>query len=180
MKILSNLYSGQKAMPWAVLSLVLSIFIFAPYSFAGGDHAHHDTQASSALPPNLTVYKSATCGCCKKWINHVEDNGISVKYKNIDNMALIKNKHAINQKFQSCHTGISQDGYVFEGHVPARYIKQFLKEKPNHAIGLAVPAMPVGSPGMEYHNKFMPYEVLQLNEDGSSQVYAKINNAFQQ
>jgi hypothetical protein len=69
---------------------------------------------------------------------------------------------------------------VFEGHVPAKYIQQFLASPPDNAIGLAVPAMPVGSPGMEYQDRFMPYKVLQLNKDGTSLVYAHVKYPSQQ
>ncbi|KTF05719.1 protein containing DUF411, partial [marine sediment metagenome] len=72
------------------------------------------------------------------------------------------------------------DGYVFEGHVPAKYMAQFLKNPPSDAIGLAVPSMPVGSPGMEYQDKFMPYKVIQLNKDGSTAIYATIDTPQQQ
>ena len=165
----------------AMLSLALSLFLSSPV-LAGGDHSHHGGMHKSATSQvnSLTVYKSASCGCCKKWISHLKENGLKVSFENSQQMSIIKDKHGIDKQYRSCHTGISQDGYVFEGHIPARYIKKFLKEKPANAIGLAVPAMPVGSPGMEHKNKFMPYQVLQLNKDGSSQVYAKINNDFQQ
>jgi len=75
---------------------------------------------------------------------------------------------------------VSTDGFVFEGHIPAKFIHQFLNEKPENAIGLAVPAMPVGSPGMEVGNKFMPYQVLLLKADGSSEIYADVPTAEKQ
>ena len=78
---------------------------------------------------------------------------------------------------RSCHTAVTSDGYVFEGHVPAKYIAQFLANPPSEAIGLAVPGMPMGSPGMEYQNKFSPYQVMQINKDGSTAVYAEGDSA---
>ncbi len=167
---------------WAMLSLALSVFALSPIAMAGGDHSHHSgMHASNTMAaPELKIYKSATCGCCKKWIDHLDDNKIQQSSENSNQMSVIKDKYGIDKKYRSCHTAVSKDGYVFEGHVPAKYIKQFLKEKPKGAIGLSVPGMPVGSPGMEYNNKFMPYQVLVLNKDGSSEVYAQINNAFQQ
>ena len=81
---------------------------------------------------------------------------------------------------RSCHTVVTTDGYVFEDHVPAKYMAQFLENPPVQALGLAVPGMPVGSPGMEYQNKFMPYQVMQLNKDGTTQVYADIESVEQQ
>lgn len=167
---------------WAMLSLVLSAFVLSPAAIAGGDHGHHSGMHTSNPPVNseLKIYKSATCGCCQKWISHLDNNGISQSSENSEQMSVIKDKYGIDKKYRSCHTAVSKDGYVFEGHVPAKYITKFLKEKPKGAIGLAVPGMPVGSPGMEYNNNFMPYQVLVLNKDGSSEVYAQINNAFQQ
>ena len=87
----------------------------------------------------------------------------------------IKQRFGIAPQYQSCHTGVSADGFVFEGHVPARLIKKFLAEKPAGAIGLAVPGMPIGSPGMEMDERITPYDVLQLNKDGSTSVYSHVS-----
>ena len=81
---------------------------------------------------------------------------------------------------RTCHTAVTADGYVFEGHVPAKYMAQFLASPPAQAIGLAVPGMPVGSPGMEQQDKVMPYQVMQMNKDGTTEVYADITSAQQQ
>ncbi|MFP3354667.1 DUF411 domain-containing protein, partial [Pseudoalteromonas sp. SIMBA_153] len=86
-------------------------------------------------------------------------------------VSLFKERYSVPQQMRSCHTTVTTDGYVFEGHVPAKYMAQFLKNPPSDAIGLAVPSMPVGSPGMEYQDKFMPYKVMQLNKDGSTAIY---------
>lgn len=127
----------------------------------------------------LNVYKSPTCGCCSKWLTHLENNGISAKGLNSNNMAAIKQMYGIKPTVQSCHTGVSADEkYIFEGHVPAKSIKRFLSEaaqgKHKDAIGLSVPAMPVGSPGMEVDNRIQPYDVLLLKLDGSSNVFEHI------
>lgn len=124
----------------------------------------------------LTVYKSPTCGCCAVWLEHANKEGFTLKSHNIDDVSLIKARYNIQTQYQSCHTAISVEGFVFEGHVPAALIHKFLKEKPENAIGLAVPGMPVGSPGMEVGDRFTPYEVLQLNKDGSAEVYQRITN----
>ena len=87
----------------------------------------------------------------------------------------MKDRHGVKQEYRSCHLAVSAEGYVFEGHVPARYIEQFLEEKPQDAIGLAVPGMPAGSPGMEVEGRFDRYRVLLLKNDGSYEVYARIN-----
>ncbi|MFC3681392.1 DUF411 domain-containing protein [Bacterioplanoides pacificum] len=125
--------------------------------------------------PELLVYKHPACGCCKKWVKHIENEGIDVTSKETKKISAIKDKYGIKQNFRSCHTAVSSDGYTFEGHVPAKLIHQFLSESNSNAIGLSVPAMPVGSPGMEVGDKFMPYQVLLLLKDGSSKVYAEIN-----
>ena len=82
--------------------------------------------------------------------------------------------HNIKPEYRSCHNAVSSDGFIFEGHIPSKYIKQFLSESHDDAIGLSVPSMPLGSPGMEFENRFMPYEVLILFKDGSSKVYAEV------
>jgi hypothetical protein len=123
----------------------------------------------------LLVHKTATCGCCKKWIKHLEDNGFIADVQNHKNLAEIKETLGIKSEYRSCHTGVSKDGYIFEGHIPSQYVAQFLSEDHPDAIGLSVPGMPLGSPGMEVGDRFMPYEVLLLNKDGSSEVYAEVN-----
>ena len=129
---------------------------------------------------SATVYKDANCGCCKEWISHAEDNGLSATAQDVADLAVFKERYSVPNEMRSCHTVVTTDGYVFEGHVPAKYMAQFLENPPVQAMGLAVPGMPVGSPGMEYQNKFMPYQVMQLNKDGTTQVYADIESVEQQ
>jgi hypothetical protein len=128
----------------------------------------------------LDVYKSRTCGCCKKWIDHVEADGFEANVNNITFLDDLKEKKGIAPQYRSCHTAESKDGYVFEGHVPAKYIKQFLNNVPQGNIGLAVPGMPAGSPGMEMGDRFSPYQILLLNADGTSSVYAQIDTYEEQ
>ena len=123
---------------------------------------------------DLLVHKTPTCGCCKKWVDHMEDNGFSVITEDHQSLAMIKDDLKIQPKFRSCHTGVSQEGYFFEGHVPSRYVLQFLSESNPDAIGLSVPGMPLGSPGMEVDNRLTPYDVLIHFQDGTSKVYAEI------
>ena len=129
---------------------------------------------------SATVYKDANCGCCKEWISHAEDNGLSATAQDVADLAVFKERYSVPTEMRSCHTVVTTDDYVFEGHVPAKYMAQFLENPPVQAMGLAVPGMPVGSPGMEYQNKFMPYQVMQLNKDGTTQVYADIESVEQQ
>lgn len=125
----------------------------------------------------LTVYKTPTCGCCGKWVDHVEAAGFDVSVTEMNDLSAIKRANGIAPTHQSCHTAVADEGgYVFEGHVPAEQIEAFLSDPPDGARGLVVPAMPVGSPGMEYEDYLTPYDVLLLNEDGSYDVYAHIES----
>ncbi len=130
--------------------------------------------------PVLEVYKSSTCHCCGKWMEHLEEHGFQTTGQNINHLSALKSEKNIQPQYQSCHTAVSKEGYVFEGHIPAKYIQQFLQEKPDGAIGLAVPAMPLGSPGMEMGDDFDPYDILLLKADGSAEVYARINTREEQ
>lgn len=129
---------------------------------------------SSASSVALEVYKSPTCGCCEDWITHANSNGFTSTIHHPENLDQIKQQFGIAPKYQSCHTGVSSDGFIFEGHVPARLMKKFLAEKPRDAIGLAVPGMPIGSPGMEMDDRITPYDVLLLHKDGTSSVYERV------
>ncbi|HSP86329.1 MAG TPA: DUF411 domain-containing protein [Psychrobacter sp.] len=136
----------------------------------------------SSLLKNVsaTVYKDANCGCCKEWVGYAEGNGLNATAHDVEDLSLFKERYGVPQQMRSCHTTVTTDGFVFEGHVPAKHMAQFLENPPAQAIGLAVPSMPVGSPGMEYQGKFMPYEVMQLNKDGTTEVYAAIESPQQQ
>ena len=123
---------------------------------------------------SLLVHKTPTCGCCKKWVKHLEANNFSTMIKDHQNLQNIKEQYSIQPKYQSCHTAVSKDGYIFEGHIPSKFIKQFLANPEADAIGLTVPGMPLGSPGMEVEGRFTPYDVLVLYKDGSSKVYAEV------
>jgi len=123
----------------------------------------------------LDVYKSPTCACCNKWISHINESGFESKVHSSQNFSVIKDEKGIAPRYRSCHTAVSSDGYVFEGHVPAKFIQQFLTEThTDDVIGLSVPAMPVGTPGMEVNDKFQPYKVLLLKSNGSYQIYASV------
>ena len=145
----------------------------------GGAAAALATQAARAfaLPPipliRLTVYKSPTCGCCRQWVTHAQAvlSGYDIKTHDLDDLSEIKARLGIPESLQSCHTAITGP-YVFEGHVPADLIKRFLGERPK-ALGLAVPGMPVGSPGMEMGSRKEPYDVLLFDKAGKTRVYAK-------
>jgi len=118
----------------------------------------------------ITVYKSPSCGCCGNWVDHVRDNGFSVKVVNREDLTSIKRENGVPSVLQSCHTALV-DGYVVEGHVPANDIIRLLTEKPK-ARGLAVPGMPIGSPGMEQGDEKEPYPVVIFGDSGMD-VYAR-------
>jgi hypothetical protein len=122
--------------------------------------------------PVVEVWKSPTCGCCKDWIAHLEANGFRTMAHDVGNTAM-RERLGIAPEYGSCHTA-RVAGYAVEGHVPAADLHRLLRERPA-AIGLAVPRMPVGSPGMdgpEYGGRRDPYDVLLLKRGGGHQVYA--------
>jgi len=131
--------------------------------------ASHSAMAQPELP-TVKVYKNPSCGCCKKWINHLEKNGFKVEASNVSNLDPIKQKFGIAPQFRACHTA-KIGKYVVEGHVPASDIKKMLAEKPD-IMGLAVPGMPMGSPGMEGHRKD-PYQVISLKQEGQPEIYSR-------
>ena len=122
----------------------------------------------------LDVFKSPSCECCVGWISHIEQKGFQATTHHPADLQKLKYEMGVAPQYQSCHTGVSKEGYVFEGHIPADVMQRFLTEKPNNALGLAVPGMPMGSPGMEMGDRRDDYDVLLLNNDGSSKVYARI------
>jgi len=117
----------------------------------------------------ITVWKTPNCGCCKEWVTHLKQNGFEVVTNDVKDTAPIRQKLGLPAKFGSCHTA-QLGAYVLEGHVPAQEIKRLMREKPM-AVGLAVPGMPVGSPGMEVGNTHDAYDVLLVLADGTSRVY---------
>lgn len=119
----------------------------------------------------VTVYKSATCGCCHEWIAHLEKAGYEVDARDMADMGAVKERFGVPMRLGSCHTAIV-DGYVIEGHVPAADIDRLLSERPEVA-GLTVPGMIVGSPGMEVAGQpAQPYDVLTFDRAGNTGVYA--------
>lgn len=126
------------------------------------------TQQSVAA--DVVVYKSPTCGCCGKWVEHMERAGFEVEVENRPNLNPIKAELGVPRGLQSCHTALV-GGYLVEGHVPPDLVQRMLDEKPD-IKGLAVPGMPMGSPGMEGPRKD-DYDVLAVGRDGRTSVYAQ-------
>jgi len=170
---MSNLTLGNSR--WIAIGLV--IFLISCSELTESEPALAGNE--KVLTP-LTVYKTASCGCCKKWVEHIAEHGFQTDIINQRDLSAVKKSKGISPQYQSCHTAISSQGYVFEGHIPARYIQQFLSEEHVDAIGLSVPGMPAGSPGMEVGDRFKPYNVLLLKKDGTAEVYAQIRNKREQ
>jgi len=128
--------------------------------------------ARAAKPGTLVVYKTPYCGCCKGWVAHMDRAGFSPTVKEVEDLAPVRGRYGVPFKLSSCHTGVI-GGYVIEGHVPPEDVTRLLREKPK-ALGLTVPGMPIGSPGMEVPNR--PAESFQtlllLDRSGRTQVFA--------
>lgn len=127
--------------------------------------------STAAHAAQLTVHKSPYCGCCQKWIEHVEKHGFQVKMVETENMAAVKQRLGVPDSMASCHT-TEAGGYFIEGHVPAADIRKLLKEKPK-AAGIAVPGMPLGSPGMEAGGQRQPYSTMLVSKAGKATIYAR-------
>jgi hypothetical protein len=124
---------------------------------------------TSAPKPTITVYKDPSCGCCKNWIEHLKKHGYRVDAKDTPDMAQIKSTLGVPNDLRSCHTAVVE-GYLVEGHVPAADIDRLLATKPK-VKGLAVPGMPMGSPGMEGATS-QHYQVIAFDKSGKSRVFA--------
>jgi len=118
----------------------------------------------------IEIWKSPTCGCCRLWVDHMRANGFKPTVHDVPDVAPFKRKLGVPASLESCHTSVVA-GYAVEGHVPADVVRQLLKQKPQVA-GIAVPGMPMGSPGMEGSRKD-PYNVLTFDKTGKTSIFAK-------
>lgn len=119
----------------------------------------------------MIVYKSPTCGCCSDWVSYVEQHGYTVTVEEVQALAAVKAEHNVPPTMQSCHTALI-DGYIVEGHVPVADIERLLAERPD-VVGIAVPGMPVGSPGMEIEGAAsQPFDVVSFDAAGATQVFS--------
>lgn len=148
------------------LSYILSAFLF----FIVSVYIGFNLTGKTASAEDIMVYKSPSCGCCKKWVTHLRKEGFNVTTKDVQNVQPIKKQIGVEAQYQSCHTA-KVGKYFIEGHVSASDIKKLLKEKPD-IKGLAVPGMPMGSPGMEGHRKDN-YDVLAIDKNNNATVYSK-------
>jgi hypothetical protein len=123
-------------------------------------------------PLVVEVFKSPTCGCCSKWVEYMRKSGFDVRATNVSDLTAVKRKYGVPENFLSCHTA-TVGGYTIEGHVPAADVRRLLKERPA-VVGITVPDMPAGSPGMEVEGvKADPFNVLSFDKAGKTQVFAR-------
>ncbi|HEX6050367.1 MAG TPA: DUF411 domain-containing protein [Gemmatimonadaceae bacterium] len=127
---------------------------------------------ASAPAKEATVYKSATCGCCKKWVEHLQAAGYKVTSHDVPDVNVYKKKYGVPDNLGSCHTAVVSSGYVVEGHVPADLIDRLVAQRPKDIVGLAVPGMPQGSPGMET-GVVDKYEIIAFDKAGKTRVFAR-------
>lgn len=143
--------------------LALSVLALAPLAHPAG----------AQTLPVVEVFRNPSCGCCGDWVKHLEANGFKVKVTNVEDLPAQRARLGMPAKFGSCHTA-RVGGYLVEGHVPAADVKRLLRDRPR-AVGIAVPGMPIGSPGMdgpEYKGQQQPYDVLLVQADGGARVFA--------
>lgn len=128
-------------------------------------------QSGRVAKPSMTVYKSSTCGCCKNWVEHMKANGFNVTATDVEDIEVPKRAHGVPESLESCHTGVI-GGYVVEGHVPADVVQRMLRERPP-IVGIAVPGMPIGSPGMEFGGQKSSYNIIAFDKNGKTSVYER-------
>lgn len=149
-------------------NLILTVVVAALVPWSGAVLAE---EARAPRSEEVVVYKSPWCGCCEGWVDHMRASGFEVTVREQEDLSAIKRMSGIPEELQSCHTAFV-DGYAIEGHVPAGVIEKLLAERPR-VRGLAVPGMPIGSPGMEGGDP-EPYEVITFTQGGVSKVYERV------
>lgn len=147
--------------------LTSSLFLTAACQAETDDSAPQQSQTSPAQ--QMTVYHDPQCGCCGKWVEHMQANGFDVEEVPTTDMGRVKREHGVPRELPSCHTAVVGD-YIIEGHVPAEDVLRLLAEQPD-ARGLSVPGMPMGSPGMEAGGRRMAYDVVLFKADGETDVF---------
>lgn len=131
----------------------------------------HGQTARPSSAKTATVYKQVGCGCCSIWAEQLRKLGFKVSAMEVPDLPRIKQTYGVPAAAHTCHTALI-DGYVFEGHVPLDLVQKVLEERPKIA-GLAVPGMPLGSPGMEMGSRKDPYDVIAFDREGKTSIYAK-------
>jgi hypothetical protein len=129
-------------------------------------------RARGAAPQTFTVYKDPSCGCCTKWVDHIRAAGLRPTVRDRSDMDALKDSLGVPAALRSCHTAVAGK-YVIEGHVPAVDVKRLLDSSPKGVVGIAVPDMPAGSPGMEVPGRVDKYDVIAFCADGSTKLFAR-------
>lgn len=127
--------------------------------------------AGEAPLPPVEVFKNPSCGCCTAWVEHLRASGFTVKVTPVEDTRLARKRLGMPDELGGCHTAVLA-AYVLEGHVPAFEAKRLLRERPADALGLAVPGMPAGAPGMEMGSQAEPFDVMLVNKTGVARVFA--------
>ena len=154
-----------------VLGLLFTIGFAAALFLSGGEVQEQEAPAIADGKLEVVMYKNEGCQCCTKWAAHMNEEEFAVIEKPVPNLNEIKAQKGITRELASCHTALV-DGYIVEGHVPVEDVQRLLEERPD-AIGLTVPGMPIGSPGMEIPGRDADnYDVLLIAKDGSTTVFA--------
>lgn len=162
----------KKMITLVICVIALGIGALAGYWLSAGRGNAEPAASTAAVAtlPTVVVYKSPTCGCCGDWVTHMQRAGFKVEVHDVDDVDPFKRKAGLVPQLASCHTAFV-GGYALEGHVPAADVKRLLNERPA-ARGLAVPGMPLGSPGMEMGDRRDAYDVLLYRDGGDSAVFS--------
>ena len=157
-----------------MLKQIAALLFFTILALAACNTTQPKIAATISAEPIIEVFRAPTWGCCGDWIAYMQENGFTVDVKDVENLTAVKTQHQIPAQLQSCHTAIV-DGYIVEGHVPVDAIQKLLAERPN-IKGLAVPGMPVGSPGMEMEGVApQPFDVIAFDNTGNMEIFASYN-----
>lgn len=152
--------------------LFVSVFVVIAAVSIGYMFFGSKNTAPAEAKEKITVYKSPTCGCCSIHASYLKGKGFEVRLEDTNDMVSVKNKYNIPAALESCHTSVLENGYVVEGHMPIEAIDKLRSEKPD-ILGVALPEMPTGSPGMA-GKKEGPFRIFSLKKDGSSELFMEI------
>lgn len=173
---MTRLFSQFSKTTFVSVTLAVTVVLTSSIGLASCSANTSKTQDAAmieqaALVSELTVYRSPTCSCCGKWIEYMEAHGFRIKDEITEEMDVIKAQYGVPQTTASCHTTVA-NGYVIEGHIPAVDVARLVTEKPD-VSGIAVPGMPIGSPGMESGDYVEPYTVFSFNASGETASFAE-------
>jgi hypothetical protein len=160
---------------WVIMIGLMAGMLLTACASPASEQATAGQQATDEQTAReMVVYSSPTCGCCGDWVSYMESHGYTATVENVQDLAAVKEEHNVPRTMQSCHTAII-DGYIIEGHVPVEDVERLLHEQPD-VVGIAVPGMPVGSPGMEIEGaELQPFAVMTFDAAGNTEMYSTHN-----